>query len=89
MSRSRSLPLVYPLLAMLGLTLDPSARADRGARVEPEKVQRMDFENDEVTGDVLRPDGVTVGGELRGRRERLLKVRTHFLPELMASTDDL
>lgn len=48
-----------------------------------------DFEDDLVTGDLVRPDGEMLNVRRRGRRASLIRVREHFLPELLKSVETL
>ena len=42
-----------------------------------------DFEDDLVTGDLVRPDGEMLQVRRRGRRASLIRVREHFIPEML------
>jgi hypothetical protein len=48
-----------------------------------------DFEDDLVTGDLVRPDGENLMVRRKGARESLIKVREHFIPELLKSVENL
>jgi len=48
-----------------------------------------DFEDDLVQGDLVRPDGENLLVRRRGARESLIKIREHFIPELLKSVEDL
>jgi hypothetical protein len=48
-----------------------------------------DFEDDLVTGDLVRPDGEMLNVRRRGRRASLIRVREHFVPEMLKSVENL
>lgn len=48
-----------------------------------------DFEDDLVTGDLVRPDGELLNVRRRGRRNSLIRIREHFIPEMLKSVEDL
>lgn len=48
-----------------------------------------DFDDDLVTGDLVRPDGELLSVRRRGNRASLIQVREHFIPEMLKSVEDL
>jgi hypothetical protein len=48
-----------------------------------------DFEDDLLQGDLVRPDGENLLVRRRGARESLIKIREHFIPELLKSVENL
>lgn len=48
-----------------------------------------DFEDDLVQGDLVRPDGENLMVRRRGARASLIKIREHFIPELIKSVENL
>lgn len=48
-----------------------------------------DFEDDLVTGDLVRPDGEMLSVRRRGRRASLIRIREHFVPEMLKSVENL
>lgn len=48
-----------------------------------------DFDDDLVTGDLVRPDGELLNVRRRGNRASLIRVREHFIPEMLKSVEDL
>ena len=47
------------------------------------------FEDDVVQGDLVRPDGEMLNVRRRGRRASLIRIREHFVPEMLKSVEDL
>lgn len=48
-----------------------------------------DFEDDNIEGALVKPDGALVGGELHGKTSSLIKIRQDFIPEMIKSVEDL
>lgn len=57
------------------------------SEVAPETT--YDFEDDLVSGDLVRPDGEQLIVRRRGRRASLIVIREHFIPEMLKSVEDL
>lgn len=76
--------LVLSLL-VLGATaaIAPVALAQDG------ETTTYDFEDDLVQGDLVRPDGELLNVRRRGRRASLIRVREHFIPEMLKSVENL
>lgn len=47
------------------------------------------FDDDVVTGDLVRPDGEMLVSRKRGTERSLIRVRQHFIPEMLKSVEDL
>lgn len=48
-----------------------------------------DFEDDLVQGDLVRPDGENLMVRRKGARQSLIRIREHFIPELLKSVENL
>lgn len=48
-----------------------------------------DFEDDLVQGDLVRPDGENLLVRRRGARDSLIRIREHFIPEMLKSVENL
>ena len=59
------------------------------AAAEDDGATTYDFEDDLVTGDLVRPDGELLSVRRRGRRSSLIQIREHFIPEMLKSVEDL
>jgi hypothetical protein len=59
------------------------------AQAAPASETTYDFEDDLVTGDLVRPDGEQLIVRRRGRRASLIQIREHFIPEMLKSVEDL
>ncbi|UCF46767.1 MAG: hypothetical protein JSU89_06180 [Myxococcales bacterium] len=77
--------LVFAAL-IAGIALWAPAVQAQGA---PPSETTYDFEDDLVTGDLVRPDGEQLIVRRRGRRASLIQIREHFIPEMLKSVEDL
>lgn len=67
-----------------GLSLASAAPAQA-----QDETTTYDFEDDLVSGDLVRPDGELLSVRRRGRRASLIRVREHFIPEMLKSVENL
>ena len=64
--------------------------ADSAARGEGEAGTTVyDFDDDNVDGEILSPDGANVNSRARVKHASLINIRPHFLPELIALSFDI
>lgn len=59
------------------------------AAAQDDNATSYDFEDDLVQGDLVRPDGENLMVRRRGARESLIRIREHFIPELLKSVENL
>ena len=76
--------LLLPVTA-LGLSL----LAPAAIHAQDSGSTSYDFEDDLVQGDLVRPDGENLMVRRKGARESLIKIREHFIPELLKSVENL
>jgi hypothetical protein len=77
-------------LVFAGLFVGSQALAPAvSAQDAPPAETTYDFEDDLVTGDLVRPDGEQLIVRRRGRRASLIQIREHFIPEMLKSVEDL
>lgn len=77
--------LLLCVLTLTGLVATASAQEEGGGAA----ATTYDFEDDLVQGDLVRPDGENLMVRRRGARESLIKIREHFVPELLKSVENL
>jgi hypothetical protein len=73
------------VLMVAGMVATASAQDEGGGGA----ATTYDFEDDLVQGDLVRPDGENLMVRRRGARESLIKIREHFVPELLKSVENL
>ena len=71
------------LVAVAGAAPVASAQEEGGGETT------YDFDDDLVTGDLVRPDGELLNVRRRGNRASLIQIREHFIPEMLKSVEDL
>ena len=76
--------VITAFIAMASLSV-----TEARAQAIPGSETTYDFEDDLVTGDLVRPDGEQLIVRRRGRRASLIQIREHFIPEMLKSVDDL
>ncbi|HVU52144.1 MAG TPA: hypothetical protein VHL80_15705, partial [Polyangia bacterium] len=55
----------------------------------PAAVQRFDFVDDEITGELARPDTDVILSDPATHHPSLIELREHFIPEILESLEDL
>ncbi|MFP4596874.1 MAG: hypothetical protein ACLFVJ_01395 [Persicimonas sp.] len=58
-----------------------------GEQYEEETV--YDFDGDDVTGNLVKPDGEDVTAQTHGKTSSLIKIRSDFIPEMLESVEEL
>lgn len=66
-----------------------TAAAAKSPQVLYKQTTHYEFDNDQVEGRTLQPDGEWVDGIKRGRHTSLVKARQHFTPEMLKSVEAL
>jgi hypothetical protein len=80
--------LTWLVVGMVGLA-SPALAQEAGAPAGEAAATTYDFEDDLVQGDLVRPDGENLMVRRRGARESLIKIREHFVTELLKSVENL
>jgi hypothetical protein len=76
------------LVGALGAVAAPAAAQKAGGGGGGDATS-YDFEDDLVQGDLVRPDGENLMVRRRGARESLIRIREHFINELLKSVENL
>lgn len=53
------------------------------------KVKVYDFSGDTIEGDLVKPEGSTVDARDFAKHGSLIRIRQHFIPEIIKSAEDL
>lgn len=75
-------------LAIIFITVSLFSAALVNAQEYAEKTE-YSFDDDVVTGDLVRPDGELTVVRKRGKERSLIHVRQHFIPEMLKSVENL
>jgi hypothetical protein len=89
MSKSISKFISQTLVFIAFLAMPVFGLSEVSAQDAPPSETTYDFEDDLVTGDLVRPDGEQLIVRRRGRRASLIQIREHFIPEMLKSVEDL
>ena len=74
---------------LLALALSSLTVPARAPDTEEPPPTEYNFDDELVDGDLVRPDGEMLNVRRRGRRGSLIRIREHFIPEMLKSTEDL
>ena len=91
------LTLVRPgfLLVCAALTFGSLASSATAHATEPSRrppsvpVTEFRFDDELVPGDYASPEGEVLEARLRAPRQSLIRVRPHFVPEMLKSVEDM
>jgi len=89
MTKWMALALCIAGTLMAGTTSAQDAPAPAAAPAAGAGETSYNFEDDLVTGDLVRPDGELLSVRRRGNRASLIQIREHFIPEMLKSVEDL
>ncbi len=81
--------IAFGLFSALSLAALPVMAQEAGAGGGSNEPTTYDFEDDLVTGDLVRPDGELLSVRRRGARTSLIRVREHFVNEMLKSVENL
>ncbi len=80
---------LWKVLLVLGVLLAFAAPAMAGKPPADDEEQVFDFEGDEISTDVLKPDTGVVETIVRKERKSLIKLRLDFVDEIVRSAEDI
>lgn len=72
-------------LAVLGAPLTAAAQGGGGTK----DTTTYDFQGDDVTGNLVKPDESNIQGEQHGKTSSLIDIRSDFVPEMLKTVEDL
>ena len=70
---------------MIGTDADAAAMSG----TNNEGVTVYDFEDDDVDGEVLSPEGANLSSRGRSKHASMITIRPHFIPELIKMANDI
>lgn len=85
----RSFSWLFVVAVMWAVPALASAQDGGGAAGGGSNTTTYDFDDDLVTGDLVRPDGEMLSVRGRGQRTSLIRIREHFVPEMLKSVENL
>jgi hypothetical protein len=83
--------LVAPagLLAQDSMPQAGEARGDGGSNTQYKETTTYDFQGDDVTGNLVKPDGANIQGQQHGKTSSLINIRSDFVPEMLKTVENL
>jgi hypothetical protein len=79
---------VFGVVLMASITASAQEAGGTGAQGGGQTTT-YNFDDDIVQGDLVRPDGEMALARRRGRQSSLIRVREHFVPEMLKSVENL
>jgi hypothetical protein len=70
-------------------TATETATAAPAPAKDPAAVTHYDFDDDQVEGDLQRPDGDLISSIQKAKQPSLIEIRKDFIPEILKMIDDL
>jgi len=81
---------IFAMIAVLSLPGVGTAFAqEAGDNASYKSKTVYDFEDDNVEGDLQRPDGELVNSINKAQHESLIEIRKDFIPEMLKSLEDI
>lgn len=84
----RKLSTIIALLLLAGVASAQPAKKDKDAGGGG-KVKVYDFTGDTIEGDLIKPEGLDVNARDFAKHSSLIKIRQHFINEIIKSAEDL
>lgn len=81
------LTVLVSFLMVPGLAFAQSG-ADQGG-ADSQEVTEYNFDGEDLTGGLMRPDGERFTGDQRGKTSSLINIRQDFIPEMLKSVETL
>jgi hypothetical protein len=75
------------VLGLVGVNAAYAQEADDNTTYKSKTV--YDFEDDNVEGDLQRPDGELVNSINKAQHDSLIEIRKDFIPEMLKSLEDI
>ena len=82
----KKLIVLVALVGLVGIASADDKKKDAGGGG---KVKVYDFSGDTIEGDLVKPEGSTVDARDFAKHSSLIRIRTHFIPEIIKSAEDL
>lgn len=66
-----------------------AARDGQGGGQQYKETTTYDFEGDDVTGNLVKPNESNIQAQQHGKTSNLIDIRSDFIPEMMKTVEDL
>jgi hypothetical protein len=85
--------LLASIVAFAGLALaTPTVYAQSKGKAKigkNQKVKEYDFSGDDIDGELIRPEGLTINTRQIASQSSLIRIRLDFIKEILKSAEDL
>jgi hypothetical protein len=73
----------------VSLALPATVDAQRKKGKKGKKIKTYDFTGDNIDGDLIKPDGVSIDTRTFASHTSLIRIRKDFIKEILKSAEDL
>ena len=73
----------------LSLAMPATVDAQKKGKSKSKKVKTYDFTGDNIDGDLVKPDGVSIDTRTFASHTSLIRIRKDFIREILKSAEDL
>jgi hypothetical protein len=77
------------LCLAVGLFAVPAAAIAQDGGGQTKDTTTYDFQGDDVSGNLVKPDESNIQGEQHGKTSSLIDIRSDFIPEMLKTVEDL
>jgi hypothetical protein len=77
------------LLLLAGVASAQPKKGDKADNAGSGKVKVYDFSGDTIEGDLIKPEGLDVNARDFAKHTSLIRIRQHFINEILKSAEDL
>lgn len=77
------------LCLVVGLFAVPAAAIAQDGGGQTKDATTYDFQGDDVSGNLVKPDESNIQGEQHGKTSSLIDIRSDFIPEMLKTVEDL
>lgn len=81
--------LLIGIAAVSFTAVDTAEAQKKGKKEDKKQDKKFDFEADEVTGELIKPEGTDITSRKFREHTSLIRVRQDFIREIVKSAEDL
>jgi hypothetical protein len=89
MKRAILVSILAAVAMSLALPTTADAQKKGKGKTDTKKVKTYDFTGDDIDGDLIKPDGVTIDTRDFAQHTSLIRIRKDFIREILKSAEDL
>jgi len=81
--------VAFAAVSLMGSTAFAQRAGGAGAQAQAARTQEFNFTDELVQGQLVRPDGESTRVRRRAAGISLIRIREHFVPEMLKSVENL